>query len=263
MEHRAADAPVDDLAALMQGRKTVVLSGAGMSTESGIPDYRGPQGSLRARKPMTYREFAQSAENRRRYWARSASGWARVRGARPNAGHLAVARLEATGHVAGVITQNIDNLHSGAGCFENSETGLHRQHDGRSRAPFSHCSLNPSTAPPALCLPLMTASAGVTPIPGPSGTYSIPSSWSGFSSSSDRAPLRATGGGGGNRAGNVSRLAGARLGRQPGEAHPGGITRRAPSRWPRSPRGRGDRPSDRSEPPGSPGDPRGTWRSST
>ena len=106
---------VEELAALVRGRRTVVLSGAGISTESGIPDYRGPQGSLRARTPMSYREFAQSAENRRRYWARSASGWTRVREARPNAGHLAVARLESMGSVAGVITQNVDRLHQAAG----------------------------------------------------------------------------------------------------------------------------------------------------
>jgi len=109
------DGGVERLAGWMQGRVTVVLSGAGMSTESGIPDYRGPQGSLRARKPVTYREFAQSAENRRRYWARSAGGWERVRGARPNAGHLAVARLESLGKIAGVITQNVDRLHQAAG----------------------------------------------------------------------------------------------------------------------------------------------------
>ncbi len=115
MERATSESSVEDLAALMHGRRALVLSGAGMSTESGIPDYRGPQGSLRARKPMAYREFAQSAENRRRYWARSASGWARVRDARPNAGHLAVARLEATVHMAGVITQNVEDLHSVAG----------------------------------------------------------------------------------------------------------------------------------------------------
>ncbi len=115
MERATSDSPVEALAALMRDRLTVVLSGAGMSTESGIPDYRGPQGSLRARKPMTYREFVQSAESRRRYWARSARGWARVRDARPNAAHLAVARLESLGNVTGVITQNVDRLHHAAG----------------------------------------------------------------------------------------------------------------------------------------------------
>ena len=106
---------VGRLAQLVREHRTVVLSGAGLSTESGIPDYRGPHGSLRARTPMSYREFVQSAENRQRYWARSAAGWARIRDARPNAGHLAVARLEAAGLVVGVITQNVDRLHHAAG----------------------------------------------------------------------------------------------------------------------------------------------------
>ena len=101
---------VADLADLMRHRRTLVLSGAAMSTESGIPDYRGPQGSLRIRRPILYREFVQSVAVRRRYWARSAAGWARVREARPNAGHVAVARLELLGSVAGVITQNVGSV---------------------------------------------------------------------------------------------------------------------------------------------------------
>ena len=106
---------VVDLARLMRGRPTLVLSGAGISTESGIPDYRGPNGSMRARRPMQYREFVGSADARRRYWARSAIGWTRVGTARPNAGHAAIARLEQNGFVTGVITQNVDGLHQAAG----------------------------------------------------------------------------------------------------------------------------------------------------
>jgi NAD-dependent SIR2 family protein deacetylase len=106
---------VADLAHLMRGRATLVLSGAGISTESGIPDYRGPNGSMLARRPMQYREFVGSADARRRYWARSAVGWARVGAALPNAGHSAVARLEQLGAVTGVITQNVDGLHQAAG----------------------------------------------------------------------------------------------------------------------------------------------------
>jgi len=106
---------VDELASLLHYRRTVVLSGAGISTESGIPDYRGPQGSLRTRTPIMYREFVQSVEARKRYWARSAAGWARVRDARPNNGHRAIARLESLGAVVGVITQNVDRLHQAAG----------------------------------------------------------------------------------------------------------------------------------------------------
>jgi NAD-dependent deacetylase sirtuin 4 len=115
MESNAQRSSVEALAALMRGRTAVVLCGAGMSTESGIPDYRGPQGSLRSRKPMTYREFVQSEEARRRYWARSASGWRLIARARPNEAHAALARLEAHGEVAGVITQNVDRLHHAAG----------------------------------------------------------------------------------------------------------------------------------------------------
>jgi NAD-dependent deacetylase sirtuin 4 len=106
---------VEALAHLMRGRRTLVLSGAGISTESGIPDYRGPNGSMRKRRPMLYREFVASADARRRYWARSALGWTRVSTALPNAGHAAIARLEQLEFVTGVITQNVDGLHQAAG----------------------------------------------------------------------------------------------------------------------------------------------------
>ena len=109
------DAPVRELAAFLAGRRTVALSGAGMSTDSGIPDYRGPNGSLRFRQPMQYREFTGSEAARRRYWARSYLGWDRIRAARPNPGHLALARIEKTGSLVGLITQNVDGLHQAAG----------------------------------------------------------------------------------------------------------------------------------------------------
>jgi NAD-dependent SIR2 family protein deacetylase len=100
------------VAELLRSRSWVALTGAGMSTDSGIPDYRGPT-SVRA-TPMQYSEFVGSAEAQRRYWARSYLGWRRIGRAEPNPGHRALADLEAAG-LAGVITQNVDGLHSAAG----------------------------------------------------------------------------------------------------------------------------------------------------
>lgn len=101
------------LADLIEASAVLVLSGAGLSTESGIPDYRGPT-SVR-RTPMTYQEFAGSAAARQRYWARSHVGWRVMTAARPNAGHHAVAALQAAGRLHGIITQNVDGLHQAAG----------------------------------------------------------------------------------------------------------------------------------------------------
>lgn len=98
----------------MSGRRTLVLTGAGMSTASGIPDYRGPDGTRRV-TPMQYGEFVRSADARRRYWARSFVGWANLRSARPNPAHLAVTHLQQQGFIGAVITQNVDGLHGRAG----------------------------------------------------------------------------------------------------------------------------------------------------
>jgi len=106
---------LDEVAAIVGGGGVVVLSGAGLSTESGIPDYRGVTGSLRRHTPMTYQEFVGSEHARRRYWARSHLGWRTIARARPNAGHRAVTALRAAGLVGGVITQNVDGLHHAAG----------------------------------------------------------------------------------------------------------------------------------------------------
>jgi NAD-dependent SIR2 family protein deacetylase len=106
-----------------------ILSGAGLSTESGIPDYRGPSGQARRTgQPMTYQAFTGSAAARRRYWARSHLGWRHITGASPNAGHLAVAALERAGLVSGIITQNVDGLHqaAGAGGVTELHGSLHR-----------------------------------------------------------------------------------------------------------------------------------------
>ena len=108
----ASPAAVAAAAELLGGRTWVALTGAGMSTDSGIPDYRGPT-SVRA-TPMQYSEFVGSADAQRRYWARSYLGWRRIGVAKPNAGHRALADLEAAG-LSGVITQNVDGLHSAAG----------------------------------------------------------------------------------------------------------------------------------------------------
>ncbi|MFN8168204.1 MAG: NAD-dependent protein deacetylase [Candidatus Nanopelagicales bacterium] len=112
----AAVTGIDDLAALVRAGGVVVLSGAGISTESGIPDYRGPSGAaLRRHAPMTYQLFLGDPVARRRYWARSHVGWQLMRTARPNDGHRAVAELEQRGLVLGTITQNVDGLHQAAG----------------------------------------------------------------------------------------------------------------------------------------------------
>ena len=111
-----------------------ILSGAGLSTESGIPDYRGPSGQARRARsaanaqPMTYQAFTGSAQARQRYWARSHLGWRHVTGAAPNDGHRAVAALEHAGLASGIITQNVDGLHQAAGAVAVTELhgSLHR-----------------------------------------------------------------------------------------------------------------------------------------
>jgi NAD-dependent deacetylase sirtuin 4 len=100
---------------MLSGRRIVVLSGAGLSTHSGIPDYRGEGTRRRARNPMQFRAFVDSPAVHRRYWARSFLGWPTIATAKANAGHLALAELERAGHVVGAITQNVDGLHQQAG----------------------------------------------------------------------------------------------------------------------------------------------------
>jgi len=113
---------------LVASANVLVLSGAGLSTESGIPDYRGPTGLARRATPMTYQTFTGSAAARRRYWARSHVGWRHIAHAVPNLGHHAVAELGRRGLLAGVITQNVDGLHQAAGAPEVTELhgSLHR-----------------------------------------------------------------------------------------------------------------------------------------
>ena len=105
---------IEDIARVLTAGPALVLSGAGMSTDSGIPDYRGPDGGRRVR-PMDYADFVGSSAARRRYWARSFVGWRRFHSARPNESHELVTRLQELGAVGPVITQNVDGLHQAAG----------------------------------------------------------------------------------------------------------------------------------------------------
>lgn len=99
-----------------RSNKMVVLTGAGMSTECGIPDYRSPNGAYSSGfKPITHQEFVRSGKARRRYWARSYAGWRRFIAAQPGAGHFALASLEKAGRISFMITQNVDRLHHRAG----------------------------------------------------------------------------------------------------------------------------------------------------
>jgi NAD-dependent SIR2 family protein deacetylase len=117
MEMTDQEAELERLAGVVRGGNVVVLSGAGISTESGIPDYRGPEGKQRV-TPMMYQEFVGSVANRQRYWARSFVGWRRFAAAAPNAGHYAVAKLQRAGLLDGIITQNVDGLHQRAGAHD-------------------------------------------------------------------------------------------------------------------------------------------------
>ncbi|MFJ4892438.1 NAD-dependent protein deacetylase [Streptomyces sp. NPDC088788] len=112
----------------------LVLSGAGISTESGIPDYRGEHGSLSRHTPMTYQEFTGSDRARRRYWARSHLGWRTFGRARPNDGHRAVAAFGRHGLLSGLITQNVDGLHQAAG-----SEGVVELHGGLDRVVCLSC----------------------------------------------------------------------------------------------------------------------------
>ncbi|MDH6246924.1 NAD-dependent protein deacetylase [Mycobacterium sp. OTB74] len=114
-----------ELVNLLAGRRLAVLTGAGISTDSGIPDYRGPDSP--PSNPMTIQQFRSGPEFRRRYWARNHVGWRHMAGRQPNAGHRAVAELERMGLVTGVITQNVDLLHTKAGSRD--VVNLHGSYD--------------------------------------------------------------------------------------------------------------------------------------
>lgn len=126
------DSPIrehfDTLLQAMAEDKFLVLTGAGISTPSGIPDYRDSDGVRRGRQPMMYQEFLAAPQSRRRYWARAMLGWPRVRQARPNAAHEALATLQQRGRISALITQNVDTLHDQAGSHDVIELhgSLHR-----------------------------------------------------------------------------------------------------------------------------------------
>jgi NAD-dependent SIR2 family protein deacetylase len=113
-----SEAAQEAVAALLERGDVLVLSGAGLSTESGIPDYRGPTGTLRTSLPMSYQTFVRDPLARQRYWARSQLGWRLIARAEPNEGHRSVAALQARGALSGVVTQNVDGLHQAGGAAD-------------------------------------------------------------------------------------------------------------------------------------------------
>ncbi|MGG5751977.1 Sir2 family NAD-dependent protein deacetylase [Zafaria sp. Z1313] len=105
----------DGIARMLSRGSVLLLTGAGVSTDSGIPDYRGPNGSLKRHRPMTFQEFKYDAGARHRYWARSFVGWRHMAGSEPNAAHHALAEFERRGWATGIVTQNVDGLHARGG----------------------------------------------------------------------------------------------------------------------------------------------------
>ncbi len=169
----------DVLSGLVGAGGVTVLSGAGLSTESGIPDYRGPSGQARrarsgdAAQPMTYQAFTGSAVARQRYWARSHLGWRHITGAAPNQGHRAVAALERAGLLSGIITQNVDGLHQAAGARAVTELhgSLHRVVclSCWTRTPREELDARLRAANPAWT----TAAAGLDPAVNPDGDVAL------------------------------------------------------------------------------------------
>jgi NAD-dependent deacetylase len=119
-------AKVDTLRRMLgEARRAVAFTGAGISTESGIPDYRSPNGIWTKYRPIEFGEFLASAEARRESWRRKFASDAVMQGATPNAGHRAITRLIQQGNMAAVVTQNIDGLHQASGVPEDRVIELH------------------------------------------------------------------------------------------------------------------------------------------
>jgi len=110
---------------IREAEKILVFTGAGVSTGSGIPDFRGPQGIWKTRTPVYYQDFMNSEEQRIKYWEQKLEGWEKYRDAVPNEAHRAVVRLEKTGKLLMVVTQNIDGLHTRAGISPSLIVELH------------------------------------------------------------------------------------------------------------------------------------------
>lgn len=129
--------PPTDVAQLRRlieaSRRAVVFTGAGISTESGIPDFRSPTGIWARMKPIEFQDYVSSAAARREAWRRKFAGEPVMRAAEPNRGHRAVARLVREGKVSAVITQNIDGLHQASGVPEDRVVELH------GNATYAHC----------------------------------------------------------------------------------------------------------------------------
>ncbi|MER5734947.1 MULTISPECIES: NAD-dependent protein deacetylase [unclassified Streptomyces] len=153
-----ATTDLEPVADVVRAGGVLVLSGAGISTESGIPDYRGEGGSLTRHTPMTYQDFTGGERARRRYWARSHLGWRTFGRARPNDGHRAVAAFGRAGLLTGVVTQNVDGLHQAAG-----SEGVVELHGGLDRVVCLGC--GDVSARRELARRLEEANPGFDPVP--------------------------------------------------------------------------------------------------
>jgi NAD-dependent deacetylase len=143
---------------LRNARRVLVFTGAGVSTRSGIPDYRGPQGTWTKRRPTTYQEFMGSDEGRRDYWEYKLEAWDEWRDAEPNATHLACVELERAGRLEMVVTQNVDGLHAKAGTSSDKLVELHGtngaiecQSCGRRSEPAEHFEAFRASRVPPVC----------------------------------------------------------------------------------------------------------------
>ena len=159
----------DGLRTVLRRGDVAVLSGAGLSTESGIPDYRGTSGAARRHAPMTYQAFLCDEQARHRYWARSFLGWPQIAAARPNAGHLGVAELQRVGAVSAIVTQNVDGLHQAGGACSVIEL-----HGGLDRVVCLSCGLRtPRTQVDAVLRALNPDFAGAIERVNPDGDVDI------------------------------------------------------------------------------------------